>query len=421
MQLQVKTVLNRVHPLKGFVYADIRSVGQGERAWIEATIQPRSNSKARCSACERACPGYDHLPVRRFEFVPLWAIAVFFVYAPRRVQCPEHGVVVEHMPWASGKSPMTTALMCFLADWAKRLSWSETAKRFGTSWDKVRLAVQWVVHWGLEHRNLDGVDSLGIDEIAYGKGHKYMTVVYDISAGSKRLLWLGEKRTKATIKQFFVWFGPERCGRIRFVCSDMWRAYINVSQRFCPSSLLILDRFHIVKKLKEAVDKTRRVEAASLRRKGDKVTLSKTRWCLLKKKKFHTYTQAVRLAELLKLNLRTTRAYLMAEDFEEHFWSYKSPAWAGKFLDAWCKRTMRSRIDPMKKFAKTLRAHRDLILNYFRAKKLLSNGIVEGMNNKLKLVTRKSYGFRAAEILKIALYHTLGDLPTPPQTHRFVR
>lgn len=97
------------------------------------------------------------------------------------------------------------------------------------------------------------------------------------------------------------------------------------------------------------------------------------------------------------------------------------PTWAGKFLDAWCTRTMRSRIEPMKKFARTLRNHRDLILNYFRAKKQLNSGIVEGMNNKLKLATRKSYGFRSAETLKTALYHTLGDLPTPPQTHRFVR
>lgn len=420
MQLQVKTVLNSVHPLKSFVYGDVRLAGAGARQCIEATIIHRANAKGRCSRCLRPCPGYDHLPTRRFEFVPLWAIAVFLVYAPRRVECPEHGVVVEHMPWSDGKSPMTIALMCFLADWAKRLSWWETAKRFSSSWDKVRIAVQWVVHWGLEHRNLDGVESLGIDEIAFSKGHNYMTVVYDISPNAKRLLWLGENRTKATIKQFFTWFGVEHCRSLRFVCSDMWKPYLDAVRDFCPNAINILDRFHIVKKLKEAVDATRRAEATDLRRKGDKVTLHKTRWCLLKKTANLFYGQAVRLQELLKLNLRTTRAYLMAEDFDEHFWAYKSPAWAGKFLDAWCTRTMRSRIEPMKKVAKTLRKHRNLILNYFRAKKLLSNGIVEGMNNKLKLVTRKSYGFRSAETLKIALYHTLGDLPTPPQPHRFV-
>lgn len=421
MQLQVKTILNRVHPIKGFVYGDVRLEGKGEGQRIEADIRPRANSKGCCSKCMKPCPGYDTRPVRCFEFIPLWAIMVVLLYAPRRVECPEHGVIVEHIPWADGKSPMTTALMCFLADWAKHMSWSQTAKRFGFTWNKVRLAVDWVVHWGLEHRDLDGIDRLGLDEIAYAKGHKYMTVVYDISAGAKRLLWIGQNRSNATIKQFFTWFGESRCSNIKFVCSDMWKVYITAIRKFCPNALNVLDRFHITKKLKEAVDQTRRAEAAELRKKGDKVTLSKTRWCLLKKRKYHTWSQAVRLGELLKLNLRTTRAYLMAEDFDEHFWNYKSPTWAGKFLDAWCTRTMRSRIEPMKKFAKTLRGHRDLILNYFRAKKQLSSGIVEGMNNKLKVVTRKSYGFKSPEILKIALYHALGDLPTPPQTHRFVK
>jgi transposase len=419
MQLQIKTLLNHVHPLKGFVYEDVRLVGDGVLPHIDATIVPRANSKAQCSKCMRPLPGYDHLPVRRFEFVPLWAIAVFLVVSPRRVDCPEHGVVVEHMPWSDGKSPLTIALMCFLAAWAKRLSWWETAKVFGSTWDKVRVSVQWVVQWGLEHRDLEGIQAIGIDEIAYRKGHKYMSLVYDIGAGSKRLLWIGEERTKASIKQFFSWFGPERCARIRYVCSDMWRPYLDAIRRFLPNALNVLDRFHIVRKLKEAIDQTRRAEAAELRRKGDKITLHKARWPLLKKVKNLYYNQFVRLQDLLKLNLRTVRVYLMVEDFDQHFWNYKSPAWAGKFLDAWCTRAMRSRIEPIKKVAKMLRSHKPLILNYFRAKKQLNSGIVEGLNNKLKLVTRKSYGFRSAETLKIALYHALGDLPTPPLAHKF--
>jgi transposase len=379
MQLQIKTVLNHVHPLKGFVYKDVRFLGDRAFARIDATIAPRANGKAQCSKCLRALPGYDHLPLRRFEFIPLWAIAVFLLYSPRRVHCPQHGVVVEHMPWSDGKSPLTIALMCFLSAWAKRLSWWETAKVFGSTWDKVRVSVQWVVHWGLEHRNLDAITAIGIDEIAYRKGHKYMSVVYDISPGSKRLLWLGEDRTKASIKQFFSWFGPDRCSRIRYVCSDMWRPYLDAIRKLAPNALNILDRFHIVRKLKDAVDQTRRAEATALRRKGDEVTLHKTRWCLLKKVKNLYYNQMVRLQELLKLNLRTARAYIMVEDFDQHFWTYKSPAWAGKFLDGWCTRAMRSRIQPIKKVAQMLRSHRALILNYFRAKKQLNSGIVEGL------------------------------------------
>lgn len=128
--------------------------------------------------------------------------------------------------------------------------------------------------------------------------------------------------------------------------------------------------------------------------------------------------QDVSLRELLKYNLRTMRAYLLKEQFDI-FWSYSSPAWAGKFLDKWCTRAMRSKIDPMKKTAKMLRTHKPLILNWFRAKGELSSGIVEGLNLKAKLTARKSYGFRNPEMQKIALYHSLGNLPVPEWTHKF--
>lgn len=126
----------------------------------------------------------------------------------------------------------------------------------------------------------------------------------------------------------------------------------------------------------------------------------------------------VRLADLLKWNTKTIRAYLLKEDFQR-FWSYRSAAWAGKFLDEWCTRTMRSRLVPMKKVARMLRRHRPLLLNWFRAKNAIALGCVEGFNNKAKVVTKRAYGFRSYEVLKIALYHTLGDLPEPQATRRF--
>ena len=118
------------------------------------------------------------------------------------------------------------------------------------------------------------------------------------------------------------------------------------------------------------------------------------------------------------MNLRTARAYILKEEFN-HFWTYTSAAWAGKFLDRWCEMVMRSGIDPMKAKAKMLQSHRDLILNYFRAKKEYSSGVVEGLNTKVKLVTRKAYGYRKVETIKIALFHALGRLPEPEIAHRF--
>ena len=146
--------------------------------------------------------------------------------------------------------------------------------------------------------------------------------------------------------------------------------------------------------------------------------LKKSRWCLLKRPENLTEKQTVKLAELLKYNLRTVRAYLLREDFQR-FWEYRAPSWAGRFLDEWTRRVMGSRLEPMKKVARTLRAHRPLILNWFRAKGEVSSGAVEGLNNKVKLVTRKSYGFRTAKVAKLALLHNLGRLPEPKHTHRF--
>jgi hypothetical protein len=128
--------------------------------------------------------------------------------------------------------------------------------------------------------------------------------------------------------------------------------------------------------------------------------------------------QRFRLRDLLRYNLKTVRAYLLKEAFQQ-LWEYSSPSWAGKFLDEWCRQTMRSRIEPIKKIARSLRQHRELVLNYFRAQKLISSGVVEGLNNKAKVTMRKSYGFRTYRVLELALYHSLGKLPEPESTHDF--
>ena len=153
-------------------------------------------------------------------------------------------------------------------------------------------------------------------------------------------------------------------------------------------------------------------------REGHEPLLKKTRWCILKRKDNLTPQQRFRLRHLLRYNLRTVRAYLLKEDFQQ-FWKYNSPTWAGMFLDFWCRQSMRSRIEPMKKIARMLRAHRSLLLNYFKARKRFSSGVVEGLNNKAKVTMRKSYGFRTFRILELALYHSLGKLPEPELTHEF--
>lgn len=409
-------LLNACHHFPGFVYAAVRLVEA--TSTIEVDVRPRRGSKAHCSCCGKAAPGYDVLPVRRFAFIPIWGYAVVLLYAMRRVQCRCCGVKVESVPWAIGKHSLTKAYMLYLAHWARKLSWQETALSFGTTWDQVCHAVEYVVQWGLAHRELGALRAIGVDEIHIGKRHKFLTLVYQIEADCVRLLWVGKDRTKDSFEKFFALIGEQLAGKVEFVCSDMWRPYLDVIARRCPQALNILDRFHMVAKLNKALDEVRAGEARRMVREGYEPVLKNKRWCLLKRPENLTDKQNVSLRELLAYNLKSVRAYLLKEEFQL-FWEYDSPAWAAKFLDAWCKRAMRSRIEPVKKFARTVRTHRDLLLNYFRAKKQFSSGVIEGLNNKAKVTLRKAYGYRTFRIAKLSLYHVLGRLPEPKLAHRF--
>src|SRR6266853_417198 len=339
-RMRLITLLNHCHHFPGFVYEKAQLCP--ERGIIEIDVRPRRGSKPVCSGCHEPAAGYDHLGLRRFEFVPFWGFMVLLLYRMRRVDCRACGVRVEELPWA-----------------------------FGTSWEKVGQAVEYVVAWGLEHRHLGPIQAIGVDEIQYAKGHKYLTLVYQIEQGCIRLLWIGKDRTVESFEQFFNMIGKPLSDGIEFVCSDMWKPYLRVIRERCANAINILDRFHIVAKMNEALDDVRAAEARRLAQDGYQPVLKKTRWCVLKRKANLTSPQRFRLRDLLRYNL------------------------------------------------KTLRAHRELILNYFRARKQFSSGIVEGLNNKAKLTMRKAYGFRTFRITEIALYHALGKLPQPYATHTF--
>jgi transposase len=415
--LQLITILNRCHRFHGFVYSQARFCSDGKS--IEIAVRPRKGSRPVCSRCHLPASGYDRLTERRFEFIPVWGYLVFLLYTMRRVDCPRcEAVVVEEVPWGDGKRTLTRAYMLFLARWARRLSWKETAEAFRTSWDKVFDAVEYVVTYGLEHRVFGRIDAIGVDEIQYAKGHKYLTLVYQIDLGVTRLLWVGKERTIESFQGFFAVIGDEVASKIAFVCSDMWEPYLKVIREKCSEALHILDRFHIVAKMNKALDEIRAGESRRMSSEGRVPLLKKSRWLLLKREENLKTEQRFRLRDLLRYNLKTVRAYLLKEAFQQ-LWDYNSPTWAGKFLDEWCRQVMRSRIEPMKKIARSMREHRELILNYFRAQKLLSSGVVEGLNNKAKVTMRKSYGFRTFRCLELALYHSLGKLPEPESTHEF--
>ena len=419
--MRLTTILNKCCKFKSFVFVKAHFNGKSDS--IIVTIEPRKNSKPLCGRCEKVASGYDTSPtLRLFEFIPFWGFHVSFAYRMRRVECHNcQKIVVEKIPWSDGKNHLTHVYMKYLAGWAKEMAWKIVAERFQTSWQTVHKAVRKIVEYGLEHRQIDDVTALGVDEVQYQQGHKYMTLVYQIDKGCRRLLWVGKNRTKKTLRRFFadMWNIDRQFRKnIRVVCTDMWKAYLHVIKEKVPNAINVLDKFHIMQKMGKALDKVRASEAKRLKEEGKEVILKNSRWCFLKRKFNLTKSQKGKLKELVDLNLNIVKAYILKEQFHK-FWDYVSPTWAGKFLDNWCELVQESELEPMIKITTMLQAHRDLILNYFIAKKEFNSGIVEGLNRKVNLTVRKAFGFRSFDVMQTALYHQLGKLPEPEFSHEF--
>jgi transposase len=258
-RMQLKTILNRVTQYKSFVFGKVSWLEDAAVPAIEVEIVPRRNGLRICSGCDRVRPGYDTMPEpRRFEFVPLWGMTVYFVYQMRRVQCPSCGIKVERIPWAEGKSTMTTELKWFLARWAKRMSWKEVSLAFHVSWDRVFEEVKHAVSWGWKHRSLDGIEAIGVDEVQWHRGHKYQTVVYQLDEHNKRL----------TLRRFFRFLGKRRTRSILFICSDMWQGYLKVIRKKAAHAVRILDRFHVMQRIAKAINDVRAAEAKQLKQDG---------------------------------------------------------------------------------------------------------------------------------------------------------
>ena len=413
----LQTLLNDCHKHEGFKYGEIKLDRNNKILTIG--LRPDKRFDGKCPICKKSCKTYDLQKQRAFWFIPIWGYKVKIVYRPRRVKCEKHGVITEGMPWALGKSPICKAFGLFLAGWAKKLSWKEVAVSFKVSWDTVYTSVKYVVDYGLKHRSLDNIEAIGIDEVLFKRGYKFATLVYETTNGSKRLLWVGLDRKAKTLLRFFRMLGKERSSHIKAVCCDMWEPFLKVVRKKIPQAVRVLDRFHIMRKFNEAIDDTRRQEAKELAEKGKGEILLNARWCVLKNPENLNQKQEQKLSELVSQNLKTIKAHLLRESFQK-FWEYMSVAWVKRFLEQWCFIAMRSKIEPIIKVAKMLRRHKDEILNWFKVMPRISNGVVEGFNNKVKLIMRKAYGFRTFGAFEIALYHTMGQLPEPYFNHSFV-
>lgn len=419
--MHVTSILNDHFPLEGFAYKSAELDSKSRILYV--TIEPHKRNAPICSRCGSRGATYDHLPEREFDYTPFWEYRTKFIYRMRRCSCPHCNVIVtERVPWASGKSPLCHPFAIKLAKLAKATDWSAAATFYKTSWHVVAKAVEMVVDYGREHLQVTDATAIGIDEIAWQKGHKYITLAYQLDGDARRLLWVGEDRTNATMEAFakdMKECHKELCDAVKVACTDMWQPFIGAVNELFPKAANVLDRFHIMKMLSRAMDDVRADEQKRLKKEGKEPVLNHTRFCFLKNPNNLTEKQSGILSELMKMNLTTVKAYTLKEQFRT-LWDSNDEETAGRLIDEWCASVQHSNIGPFKRVAKTIQNHRDTILNYFRTGKCYSSGIVEGLNRKANLLIRRCYGFRTIKYAKIMLYHMLGNLPEPPLTHRFV-
>src|SRR3990172_9210842 len=354
---------------------------------IEVHLDCKHRRRLRCGRCGTPGRVRDRLKARHWKHVPLWGIPVELVYRPARVCCPKCGkVTVEEIPWSQGKCRLSTGLIWLLSAVGKRLAWEVVARRYHVHWNTVKAAVQQAVTYGRQHRQIGPVLYIGIDELSRRKGHVYVTNVYDLT--NKSLLWSGEGRDKGTLEKFFAEYGEVLKSCVQGVCCDMGQPYVDILEEKLPEATLVFDKFHLIRHLNDAVDAVRRQEAAELKKK-DPEELKGTRYIWLKNPENLTDKQKARLGYLERLNLRTNRAYLLKEAFRE-LWHYSRRGWADRFFKKYFWWATHSRLKPMRDFAWLLRNHQDGVLNYFRMP--ITNGVVEGLNNKAKAISHRCYG-----------------------------
>ncbi|NVB37410.1 ISL3 family transposase [Pseudenhygromyxa sp. WMMC2535] len=364
--------------------------------------------RARCGECRRKGPS-EGGRTRSWRHLDLAGIKCVLRYRIRRVNCRHCGVKTEHVPWAESGSRFTEPFEAHTTYLAQCNDKTTVTRLMRIAWETVGKIIQRVVrrHRG-EVDRLDGLRIIGVDELSYRRHHKYVTVVVDHETGE--IIWAAEGKSAETLTQFFTLLGPERCAELEAVTIDMSAAYIKAVTEASPEATIIFDRFHVQRLASKAVDEVRRDEVREAE-VDDKKALKKTRWALLKNPWNLTDFESRKLDQLQRTNQRIYRAYLLEEALAavldcRYIWLARSK------LDEWLSWASRSRLRPFVKLARTIRQHREGILEYVRDR--LNNGRVEGLNGKARTITRRSYGFHSAASLISMLFLCCGGIHAYP-------
>jgi len=373
------------------------------KQWIEIWLEP-TKLKWRCAGCGRwfvRCRDRTLIRLRDLNVSchPVW------LWVPRyRVPCPRCGIrrAVTGLarPWAR----CTRRFERWLFELTDGMTVSKVASLMQTHWRLVRKVEIHYTLGLLRKRNLDGITDLGIDEISEKKGHRYLTLVTDIT--QRRVIWVGRNRDRKVLKQFFRWFGQKRTHRIKRVVIDMHDPYELEIRARCPRAALIYDHFHVIKPMSLAIDNIRRRLQSELPPEGRQY-LKNSRYLLLRPKETLSGNQSIRLRELLAVNETLSMAYILKEDLRTVF-RLKDPRRARAELKDWKRRVRESAIPELLEYVKLLDRRRFGIMNFFKHRK--TNGLSEGLNNVVKTLKKDAYGFHDWEYFKLKILRKCGKL-----------
>lgn len=408
--MRATTLLRRLVDVTETRVTGVRFFSGGE---VSVEVAPLWR-KPRCGVCRRRAPVYDRRPLRWWRHLVVGARVVLLAYAPRRVHCRRCGVRTEQVPWGASASRFSWAFEEWVAYLAQITDQTKVHKLTGVAWSTVGQIIERVVSRRLSPERLSNLRRIGIDEFSYRKRHRYLTIVVDHDR--RRVVWAAEGRSAETLRGFFREVGPQACAAIELVSIDMAGGYKKAIAEFLPGAQVIYDRFHVQRLASDALDAVRRSlvrEAAAEDDDSDESqAIKKTRWVLLKGWHRLDAEERARLHEVQRTNRPLYRGYLLKETLAGAL-DYRQPARAEKALRSWIAWAGRSRLRPFVRVARTLRAHFAGVLAYIQHR--LTNGLAEGLNNKLRIISRRAYGFHSAEALIAMLFLNSGGIELSPR------
>lgn len=406
--MRLTTVFNKLLSLQGVFVRDVAFEANESTLIVDVAKRGRRH---RCPKCAFATAArYDLDDGRYWRHLSLGRWRVLLRAPLARLVCPTHSVITEAVPWAEHESRFTRDFEDLVAWLAKEMNKTAVTKLVHIAWETVGHIITRVVDRKLDPERLAQLYVLGVDEVSYRKGHKYLTVVANQLTG--KTIWVGEGKSQAALGAFFDELGPEPSERVALATMDMSAAYVAAVKARAPNAEIVFDPFHVVKLAGEAVHDLRRTQARDRKGSDEAIVLKGARWALLKAPERLNPDEQLRLAAVARLNRDVYRGYLLKEELRMLYRCH--PLASRRHLESWLAWSSRSRLRPFVRLARTLRAHFDGILAAIKYG--FSNGRMEGINNKIKLLIHRAYGFHSVAALMAMVYLTCGgitlELPT---------